>query len=148
MRETSVVNLSIRPMNISDEKCWMIFYTGDNSEQSKSLYVREFKGFASHWSDAKKRLEESDKYNDFYKVSVTPLDSLSIQEHLSKLKQLNLPLSVEYFPTGYDGTSYYLEIFSPSAKIISINWWQDGPAEWKSIIDWYHKMINYLRLKS
>jgi len=88
-----------------------------------------------------KKWFESAKYL-IYKEA--PLDYIELMNWMDECAKILVPiLNVEHV-SGYDGISYGFEYTDYSTRF-KAEWWEDGPKEWKPLIDWYHEFVKWLK---
>ena len=128
-------------MNISSTKSWSVYSTRTPAIE---YFVEEHDGLDRQFEQ---RLLEKYKSEvvDYLKnkKTVVRLQNEIIEAKLFNLKQLNVPMMLDDAPTGYDGTTYELEIGTGGTHL-KLHWWDKGPSRWKPIIEWYDDMVEYL----
>lgn len=72
---------------------------------------------------------------------VVPLEDWNNQVALGRSLQLS-PVPPSVAPFGVDGTTFSAE-FSFGFVASRFQWWQGGPAEWASLIEWTHHLATF-----
>lgn len=116
---------------------WLI---SEDREQD-NYYVRQTQSHRSYRQLVEKEWFESAKHLIFKEAQ---LDRSELFNWLEKSKTLAIPMIGVKGPVGYDGVYYGFEYYIHDARC-KIQWWGDGPKEWKPIIDWYHDFVAWLQ---
>jgi hypothetical protein len=75
-----------------------------------------------------------------------PLLRDNLNDFLTNISQLAIPPIIEKFGSGADGTSFGFEIPGYGFGSFCIDWWHDGPDEWRPVTTWYHKLVEFLEV--
>lgn len=78
------------------------------------------------------------------RVRDADLPAAEVQHWIEEGKKLAVPLLVFGQVVGLDGDYFGLETYetSPFARV---QWWNDGPPEWRHLIDWVRGLRRYLQ---
>ena len=93
------------------------------------------------------RMITSEEITPTISKSSATIESEKLHDLLSSLKNIKVQVIPEMESFGLDGISYELLINEPYRKI-RFEWWQDGPENWKKIVETTNKIINLIDRES
>jgi hypothetical protein len=143
LSESNVIVLKLWQIpSFTPPKGWIVFFKHPqfarrrNDEQSIP-YVRKVE-FSSKYQNQQYSLTQ-------LKVNDAPIGRLECLQHLEQAGQISVPIVIEDFRHGSDGTSYGLEVVQGGFGGSMIYWWEDGPLPWKPITTWFNSFIRLLQ---
>jgi hypothetical protein len=74
--------------------------------------------------------------------SFSDIDSEWVEREIANLAQIRIPL-ITRAPFGCDGVSYGVHV----RGLFDLEWWCDGPSEWKELAIWTHRWIESMQAK-
>jgi hypothetical protein len=127
-------------------KGWTI-YQHLNPDEPKADITYSLISAGWNWKADMKRSEQTSpssfKPEPTWIIKQAPLEKEAVEARLQKASTIAMPIIGVRGHAGWDGTDYGLKWHGNSTGV-SLYFWSSGPEEWKALVDWMRKLINYL----
>ena len=135
--------------SFGDDRSWSVLAASMRAGEGAPLLIREItwhrQGDLRQFNNPMEWLRRHDDHDPTLTVRDGLVSAAAFHNKMAELESISIPVLPDEDVFGLDGETFELELGLNSLSSVCVEWWCEGPVEWKGLTSWFEAVLNLLQ---